>query len=169
MRYSCPHTHHQNGKVERKHRHLVETGLTLIAQASMPLKFWWEAFSIETFLINRLATPRLKNISHFEALFHSKPDYNMIKTFGCGCYPFFRPYNIHKFDFHTLKCVLLGLSAYYKGYLCLHHTGRIYVARHVNFNEGSFPFENDKNFKECRSLEKVDSQNLLSQFYTISY
>ena len=39
IRYSCPYTHHQNGKVERKHIHLVETGLTLIAQADIPLKF----------------------------------------------------------------------------------------------------------------------------------
>jgi histone deacetylase 1/2 len=30
---SCPHTHQQNGSVERKHRHIVETGLSLLAQA----------------------------------------------------------------------------------------------------------------------------------------
>src|ERR1051325_9362969 len=30
-RFSCPHTHHQNGSVERKHRHVVETGLALLA------------------------------------------------------------------------------------------------------------------------------------------
>ena len=30
LRYSCPYTHHQNGKTERKHRHLVESGLTLL-------------------------------------------------------------------------------------------------------------------------------------------
>lgn len=32
-RISCPHTHKQNGLAERKHRHLVETGLALLAQA----------------------------------------------------------------------------------------------------------------------------------------
>ncbi|KAL5754061.1 hypothetical protein ACOSP7_022281 [Xanthoceras sorbifolium] len=37
--YSCPYTHEQNGIVERKHRHLVETGLSMLAHASMPLKF----------------------------------------------------------------------------------------------------------------------------------
>ena len=35
-RLSCPHTHKQNGTVERKHRHLVETGLSLLAKASIP-------------------------------------------------------------------------------------------------------------------------------------
>uniref|UniRef100_A0A803NKT0 Integrase catalytic domain-containing protein n=1 Tax=Cannabis sativa TaxID=3483 RepID=A0A803NKT0_CANSA len=29
----CPHSHAQNGRVERKHRHITETGLTLLAQA----------------------------------------------------------------------------------------------------------------------------------------
>jgi histone deacetylase 1/2 len=36
---SCPHTHQQNGAVERKHRHIVEVGLSLLAHTSMPLKF----------------------------------------------------------------------------------------------------------------------------------
>lgn len=35
----CPHTSDQNGLIERRHRHIVETGLTLLAQASMPLIF----------------------------------------------------------------------------------------------------------------------------------
>ena len=33
-RIICPHTHHQNGVVERKHRHITEIGLTLMVQAS---------------------------------------------------------------------------------------------------------------------------------------
>jgi hypothetical protein len=36
---SCPHAHQQNGSAERKHRHIVEMGLGLLANASMPLKF----------------------------------------------------------------------------------------------------------------------------------
>ena len=31
FRHSCRYTHHQNGLVERKHRHIVEMGLTLLA------------------------------------------------------------------------------------------------------------------------------------------
>ena len=44
FRHSCPYTSTHNGRAERKHRHIVETGLTLFAQAQMPLKFWCEAF-----------------------------------------------------------------------------------------------------------------------------
>ena len=32
-----PHTHHQNGVVERKHRHIADLGLTLLHHASLPL------------------------------------------------------------------------------------------------------------------------------------
>ena len=48
---SCPHAHQQNGSAERKHRHIVEVGLALLANASMPLKFWDEAFLTATYLI----------------------------------------------------------------------------------------------------------------------
>jgi histone deacetylase 1/2 len=53
---SCPHTHQQNGSIKRKHRHIVEMGLALLAQSSMPLKFWDESFCTATYLINRLPT-----------------------------------------------------------------------------------------------------------------
>jgi histone deacetylase 1/2 len=43
-RLICPHTHHQNGVIERKHRHVVDLGLTLLSQASPPLKYWDHAF-----------------------------------------------------------------------------------------------------------------------------
>jgi histone deacetylase 1/2 len=36
---SCPHAHQQNGAAERKHRHIVEVVLSLLAHAHMPLKF----------------------------------------------------------------------------------------------------------------------------------
>lgn len=38
-RVPCPHTSKQNGVTESKHRHIVEVGLTLLAQANFPLRF----------------------------------------------------------------------------------------------------------------------------------
>nr|KYP72472.1 hypothetical protein KK1_005061 [Cajanus cajan] len=34
-RLSCPHTHQQNGSAERKHRHIIEIGLTLLASSGL--------------------------------------------------------------------------------------------------------------------------------------
>jgi hypothetical protein len=72
---SCPHAHQQNGSAERKHRHIVEVGLSLLAHASMPLKFWDEAFITATYLINRLPSKVIHGETPLERLFHHKPDY----------------------------------------------------------------------------------------------
>ena len=78
---------HQNGIIEIKHRHIVDIGLTLLAQANLPLKFWWSAFHTAVFLINKLPTPTWNNISSYQKLFHQKPNYNFLRTFGYACYP----------------------------------------------------------------------------------
>ena len=57
--FSCPHTPQQNGVAERKHRHIIETALTLISQSSLPLSYWPYAFASSIFLINRHPTASL--------------------------------------------------------------------------------------------------------------
>jgi histone deacetylase 1/2 len=58
---SCPHVHQQNGVAGRKHRHIVEVGLSLLAQSSMPLKYWDQAFLTATYLINRTPSKVIGN------------------------------------------------------------------------------------------------------------
>lgn len=67
-RLSCPYTSAQNGRAERKHRHVVEIGLTILAQASMPLCHWWDAFVTATQLINGLPTEVLRGKSPMELM-----------------------------------------------------------------------------------------------------
>jgi len=98
---SCPHAHQQNGSAERKHRHIVEVGLSLLAQASIPLKFWDEAFLTDTYLINRTPTRVLDFSSPFTQLFKEKPNYSFLRVFGCACWPNLRPYNKHKLQFRS--------------------------------------------------------------------
>ncbi|KAG8493859.1 hypothetical protein CXB51_011355 [Gossypium anomalum] len=42
-RFTCPYTSTQNGIVERKHRQIVEAGLSMLAHAAMPLTYWNDA------------------------------------------------------------------------------------------------------------------------------
>ena len=138
---SRPHAHQQNGSAERKHRHIVEVGLSLLAQASMPLKYWDEAFITATYLINRIPTKVLDFSTPLETLFQEKPDYSVLRIFGCACWPNLRPYNTRKLEFHSKQCVFLGYSIMHKGFRCLDiATGRIYISRDVIFGETSFPF-----------------------------
>ena len=73
-RLICPHIHHQNGVAERKHRHIVELGLTLLHHASLPLKFWDFAFTTTVYFINRLPTTSLNFSVPYHVLFKF-PDY----------------------------------------------------------------------------------------------
>ena len=83
-RLICPHTHHQNGMMERKHRQIVDLGLTLLAQASLPLKYWDHAFTTVVYLINRLPTSALNFEIPYVKLFGTAPDYQLLRTFGCA-------------------------------------------------------------------------------------
>ncbi|KAM0001405.1 putative RNA-directed DNA polymerase [Helianthus debilis subsp. tardiflorus] len=140
-RRSCPHTSEQNGIVERRHRHVVETGLTLLAQSNTPRRFWSFAFETAVYLINRLPSRTCSNKSPFELIFKRSPDYSFLRVFGCQCFPYLRPYNHHKMDFRSTPCVFLGYSPIHHGYRCLDlDTERVYIARHVRFNEHFFPF-----------------------------
>jgi histone deacetylase 1/2 len=138
---SCPHAHQQNGSAERKHRHIVEVGLILLAHAHMPLKFWDEAFLAATFLINRLPSKVTNNVSPLELLFKRPPEYNFLRTFGCACWPNLRPYNSRKLEFRSKRCAFIGYSNLHKGYKCLDiSSGRVYISRDVIFDEDIFPF-----------------------------
>ena len=104
-RFSCPFTHQQNGSIERKHRHIFEMGSTLMAEASLYMQYWGEAFAIAMQVINSLSTPLLNNQSLIEVLFHKKPPYDNFRVFGCSFFPFTRPFNKHKLDFRSTPCV----------------------------------------------------------------
>ena len=120
FRHPCPYVHQQNGKVERKHPSIVDVGITVLAKASLHLKFWWEAFESATYLLNRLPTVGLHNLSPFEVLFGHLPNYNSVKVFGCVCYPYLITYNPHKLHSRTFPCLFLGYSSCHKGYKCFH-------------------------------------------------
>jgi hypothetical protein len=57
--------------------------LALIAHASMPLKFWDEAFLIATFLINLLPSKAIDFDTPTERLLGTSPNYDALRIFGC--------------------------------------------------------------------------------------
>ena len=138
---SCPHAHQQNGSAERKHKHIVEVGLALLAGASMPLKFWDEAFLTAVHIINMLPSRVINNQTPVERLLYVKPDYKSLRVFGCACWPNLRPYNKRKLMLRSKQCAFLGYSPQHKGVKCLDvSSGRVYISRDVVFDETKFPF-----------------------------
>lgn len=49
---TAPHTPEQNGVVERKYRHLIETTIALLLQAQLPTVFWLESLTTVVYLAN---------------------------------------------------------------------------------------------------------------------
>jgi hypothetical protein len=92
-RKTCPHTHHQNGSVERKLRQIVDTCLSLLSHSHVPFENWDSAFETTCYLINQIPSSVNRVKSPFELLFHQKPYYNFLKVFGCECWPYLHPYH----------------------------------------------------------------------------
>ncbi|XP_078439867.1 uncharacterized protein LOC144710079 [Wolffia australiana] len=139
-RISCPHTPQQNGAAERKHRHIIETALSLLNYANLPQKFWDEAAATATFLINRMPSPILGHKSPYELLHKAKPSLSSLKSFGCLCFPNLRPYAAHKLVPRSERCIFLGYSPHHNGYCCLSLlSGKLFISPDVIFDESSFP------------------------------
>lgn len=139
---SCPHTPQQNVLSERKHRHITELGLTMLYNSKVPIHMWVEAFFTATFRGNQLPSLVLPgHLSPFEFLYHRQPSYTSLRVFGCKCYPYLHLYMKNKMDPKSLVCVFLGYNEKYKGFRCYYPpTGRVYISRHVIFDEKSFPY-----------------------------
>lgn len=141
FRLSCPHTSPQNGKAERHIRSLNNIIRTLLAHASMPPSFWHHALAMATYLLNILPSKVLESSSPTQILYHKDPIYAHLRVFGCLCFPLFPSSTIHKLQARSTPCVFLGYPSYHRGYKCYDISSRkIFVARHVTFDEATFPF-----------------------------
>ena len=150
-----PHTPEHNGTAERRHRHVVETGLALLHFSGLPLSYWSHAFQTAVYLINRLPTPILNNNTPFKMLFKQLPNYAKLKPFGCLCYPWLKPYSASKLHPKSKPCLFLGYSTSQSAYKCLDPTtNRIYLSRHVKFEEEIFPLQTRNKNHEFTNLTR---------------
>ena len=54
---TCPGTSQQNGRVERKFRHILDTVRAFLLSAKVPAPFWGEAAFHAVHAINRIPSP----------------------------------------------------------------------------------------------------------------
>ncbi|KAJ0920051.1 putative RNA-directed DNA polymerase [Helianthus annuus] len=108
---TCSYTPQQNGVVERKHRHLLNTARALMFQGGLPLRFWFDCVLTAVYLINRLPSSVLNGRSPFEMMFSFKPSLSHLRNFGCLCFSIIL-HDSDKFSFNAEKCVFLGYSSF---------------------------------------------------------
>ncbi|XP_021755972.1 uncharacterized protein LOC110721148 [Chenopodium quinoa] len=147
---SCVGTPQQNGRVERKHKHILNVGGALRFEANLPIYFWGECILAPAHLINRTPTPLLQNKTPFEILFNKPPSFDAIRTFGCLCFAHNQKTNGDKFVSRSRKCVFVGYPFRKKGWKVYDLESKVYfVSCDVKFVEGVFPFDapNDVNIE----------------------
>ena len=83
---SCAGTSKQNGRAERKHRHILDSVRTFLISASCPERFWGEAALTAFYTINRLPSSALQNVTPFERLYGTLASYSSLRVFGCACF-----------------------------------------------------------------------------------
>ena len=69
---TCVDMPQQNGRVERKHRHVLNVARALRFQDKLPLSFWSECVLTKIYLINRMPNKLLNGKIPYEVLFQKR-------------------------------------------------------------------------------------------------
>ncbi|KAD6454414.1 hypothetical protein E3N88_09120 [Mikania micrantha] len=139
FRFSCPHTSSQNGKAERKIRSINNIIRTLLTQSSVPPTFWHHALQMATYLLNILPSKIKGHQTPTYLLYHKRPTYTHLRTFGCLCYPLISSNTINKLHNRSSPCVFLGYPSNHRGYKCYDLSShKLFISRHVLFDEQAY-------------------------------
>ena len=135
---SCTCTPQQNGRVERKHQHILNVARALRFQGSLPIKFWGECVLTAGYLINRTPSLILDGKTPYHVLHGVEPSYNHLRVLGSLCYAHEKTGD--KMASRSRRCIFVGYPYRKKGWR-LYDLERqdFFVSRDVVFSEDVFP------------------------------
>lgn len=64
----------------------MEMTRCLLFESKLPKEFWVEAMNTSIYLLKRLPSKAVKEITPFDAWFGNKPFISHLKVFGCVCF-----------------------------------------------------------------------------------
>lgn len=133
---TASYTPQQNGVVERRNRTLLEMTRSILKAMKVPNYLWGEAIRHSTYVINRVPTRALENMTPYECLREKKPNLAHLRVFGCLAHSKVEPANLKKLDDRSKPLVHLGIEPGSKAYRLYNPTTRkVIVSRNVVFDE----------------------------------
>jgi len=79
---SCVYTPQQNGRVEKKHQHILNVVRDLMFQSQLPKLYWSYVVKHVVYLIYRTPSSIINNKTPFEILHKHTPKFSISKVFG---------------------------------------------------------------------------------------
>jgi hypothetical protein len=138
---SCVESPQQNGRVERKHQHILNIARALLFQSFLPKHFWSYAVLHATYIMNRVPTPVLNNKSPYELLFDVLLDLNELKVFRSLAYASTLSVHRTKLSPRGRKCIFLGYKQGVKGSILFDLvTKEIFLSRNVTYHDHILPY-----------------------------
>ncbi|KAH9684519.1 Integrase catalytic domain-containing protein [Citrus sinensis] len=134
--FTVRHTPQQNGVAERMNRTLLEKVRCMLSNAGLDKKFWAEAASYASHLVNRLPSTAIGGKTPME-MWSGKhaQDYDSLHVFGCPAY-----YHVKdgKLDPCARKAIFVGFKCGVKGFKLWDLEDKKFVcSRDVTFDEAS--------------------------------
>ncbi|KAL1207442.1 Retrovirus-related Pol polyprotein from transposon TNT 1-94 [Cardamine amara subsp. amara] len=133
---TAPYTPQQNGVVKRRNQTLMEMTRSILKAMKVPNFPWGEAVCHATYIINRVPTRALENMTPYESLRKKKPSLDHIRVFGCLAYAKIETTHLKKLDDRSQTLVHLGIEPGTKAYRLYNpSTRKVIVSRDVVFDE----------------------------------
>lgn len=96
----------------------MEVARSMMFHTNVPKKFCGDALVSACYLINRIPTKILNDISPFEVLNKIKPYINHLRMFGCVCFVLIQGEQRNKLEAKSAKVMFIGYYTTQKGYKC---------------------------------------------------
>lgn len=133
---SAPYCPHQNGRIERENRTVVEAARTMLLDKLLPKILWAEAVNTAVYTLNRtLLTTSNSKVTPYEQWHGRKPYIGHMHPFGTPAFAFVHDNFRRKFDAKSIKTILVGYQDECKNYRLYDQSKRkVIITCHVNFN-----------------------------------
>ncbi|KAG7594051.1 Integrase catalytic core [Arabidopsis thaliana x Arabidopsis arenosa] len=135
---TAPYSPQQNGVVERRNRTMMEMTRSMMKHMHLPNYLWGETIRLTTYLLNRVVTRALKDMTPYECFRGKKPsmDHIRIMIFGCIAYAKVDKPHLRKLDDRSRILIHLGTEPGSKAYRLMDPQNRkVTVSRDVVFDE----------------------------------